>query len=336
MDIHVDDILDDVDEVQPLPQNPPPIGVTPQLFRLAQGNGWIRGGFGNPVLVTRRSWSFRTPTPKYDAQSFPFRSSWGFQNGRWVCFEKDVRWAEQSDIHGLIPGGPIGTLVTVFHGLSRKLLADQSVPWSIKRRRAEQGVQEVHAVENEPKTLSKNRLKKMLDKEVPIEKIPGEQWPFYQEAIEKEWKSWMDYQSCEVLSREQSLAVEEQQSDRILPSRFVLRDKNAGLKAPDGTPMPLKAKARLCLAGHLCPDSMSGELQLDSPTIERLSTMIFLHNVVSNGWLKNWFVGDISNAFLQGAPLEGKSHVHEATKTRFTRSCSWSIVAVVEECLWKT
>ncbi len=102
------------------------------------------------------------------------------------------------------------------------------------------------------------------------------------------------------------MQAEKQQPDRILPSRFVLRDKNAGLKAPDGTPKPLKAKARLCLAGHLCPDSMSGELQLDSPTIERLSTMIFLHNVVSNGWLKNWFVGDISNAFLQGAPLEGK------------------------------
>lgn len=306
LDIQIDDILDDVDEPKPLPENPPPIGITPKLFQLAEGHGWIRDGYGNPVLVTRRSWSFRTPTPKYDAQEFPFRSTWGFQDGKWICFEKDVRWAELSDIHGLIPEGPIGTLVTVFHGISRKTQMDESVPWSIKRRRGGQREHGVHVVENHSKTVSKNRLKKMLDKEIPIDKISDEHWPSYQEAIDKEWKSWMDYQSCDVLSIDESSKVEKEQHDRILPSRFVLRDKNAGLKAPDGTPMPLKAKARLCLAGHLCPDSMSGELQLDSPTIERLSTMIFLHNVVSNGWLKNWFVGDISNAFLQGAPLEGK------------------------------
>lgn len=306
LDIHIDDILDDVDEPKPLPENPPPIGITPKLFQLAEGHGWIRDGYGNPVLVTRRSWSFRTPTPKYDAQEFPFRSTWGFQDGKWICFERDVRWAELGDIHGLIPGGPIGTLVTVFHGISRKTQMDESVPWSTKRRRGGQREHGVHVVENHSKTVSKNRLKKMLDKEIPIDKISDEQRPSYQEAIDKEWKSWMDYQSCDVLSIDESSKVEKEQHDRILPSRFVLRDKNAGLKAPDGTPMPLKAKARLCLAGHLCPDSMSGELQLDSPTIERLSTMIFLHNVVSNGWLKNWFVGDISNAFLQGAPLEGK------------------------------
>lgn len=70
--------------------------------------------------------------------------------------------------------------------------------------------------------------------------------------------------------------------------------------------MPLKAKARLCLAGHLCPDAVSGELQVDSPTIDRISTMIFLHSVISMGWIKNWFIGDISNAFLQGADLVGK------------------------------
>ena len=66
----------------------------------------------------------------------------------------------------------------------------------------------------------------------------------------------------------------------------------------------MKAKARLCLQGHLCPDSETGKLQVDSPTIERVSTMIFLHLVVSFGWTKNWCIGDISNAFLQGAPLE--------------------------------
>ena len=187
---------------------------------------------------------------------------------------------------------------------------EESVPLSIKRQKAVAGVHQVH---NE--TASKNKMKKMLEKEIPIEKISSHDWPQYQQAIEKEWNSWLEYESCDVLGIEESRQAEIDHPDRILPSRFVLRDKNAGLIGPDGTKMPLKAKARLCLAGHLCPDSMSGELQLDSPTIERLSTMMFLHNVVSNGWIDNWFVGDISNAFLQGAPLEGKVMFMRQPKT---------------------
>ena len=62
----------------------------------------------------------------------------------------------------------------------------------------------------------------------------------------------------------------------------------------------------MCLQGHLCPDSINGQLQVDSPIVERVSTMLFLHTVVSYGWLDNWYIGDISNAFLQGAPLTGK------------------------------
>ena len=47
-------------------------------------------------------------------------------------------------------------------------------------------------------------------------------------------------------------------------------------------------------------------MQVDSPTVERVSTMVFLHLVTSLGWTKDWFIGDISNAFLQGAPLTDK------------------------------
>lgn len=97
-----------------------------------------------------------------------------------------------------------------------------------------------------------------------------------------------------MLSEEDSKRVESEKPDRILPSRLVLRNKNAGLVGPDGQELPIKPKARLCLAGHLCPDSSSGELQLDPATIERVSTMVFLHHVVCNSWLDDWFVGDIS------------------------------------------
>ena len=90
----------------------------------------------------------------------------------------------------------------------------------------------------------------------------------------------------------------------------MFRNKHAGLVDEKGCPLPVRAKARLCLAGHLCPDSLSGQVQVDSPTIERVSTMLFLHLAVSYGWTKDWFVGDISNAFLHGTPLMGKAPMY--------------------------
>ena len=48
--------------------------------------------------------------------------------------------------------------------------------------------------------------------------------------------------------------------------------------------------------------------------------MLFLHVAVSFGWIDNWFIGDISNAFLQGGSSRGKgTHVHEASQTRSER-----------------
>ena len=96
----------------------------------------------------------------------------------------------------------------------------------------------------------------------------------------------------------------------MLPSRYVFRNKNAGLVDEQGRPLPTRAKARLCLQGHLCPDAQTGQVQVDSPTVERVSTMLFLHMAVSYGWTKNWYIGDISNAFLQGAPLVGKQPMY--------------------------
>lgn len=104
--------------------------------------------------------------------------------------------------------------------------------------------------------------------------------------------------------------VEKEHASRILPSRFVLRNKHAGLVDAGGTPLPLKAKARLCIAGHLCPDSLSCDVQVDSPTVERISTMFFLNQIICSGWVDNWFIGDISNAFLQGAPIQGQKGMY--------------------------
>ena len=295
----------DVQEGDALPTEPPK-HVPKQILELAQQGGWSKDDFGNPVLVSKVAWAYRTPTPRYDGNTMPFRTTWAFTAGRWYLMEKEVCWSRLEDPHGIIPGGPVSTLITIFYSRTRKDMCQDDVPWKSQKKSrtmVENMFPRSHGVHV---VNSQNRLRKLLDKEVPIDKIPNTEWPAYQEAIKKEWNSWLEYDSCRVLSLEESNEIEKTKKDRILPSRFVLRNKNAGLIAPDGTPMPLKAKARLCLAGHLCPDSLSGETQVDSPTIERLSTMIFLNLVVCFGWLDSWYVGDISNAFLQGAELVGK------------------------------
>ena len=164
-------------------------------------------------------------------------------------------------------------MITVFQSRTRREQCLDDVPAHVKRRRGDPASDHmVHVATTRDKPQSQNKLRRMMEKEIPYEMIPQSERHLYREAEEKEWQSWLDYQSCEVLTIEQSQGVEKEQPDRILPSRYVFRNKHAGLKDSDGNSLPVKAKARLCLQGHLCPDSRTGKLQVDSPTIERVST----------------------------------------------------------------
>ncbi|CAE7336253.1 RE2 [Symbiodinium sp. CCMP2592] len=264
--------------------------------------GWHVDGQGNPTLVSYQSWAYRTPEERYEPHRFPYRTTWARHDGEWICLEKEVKWMELDNPHEYLPNAPLEILITSFQGRTRKEVCLEDVPAAIKRRKADA---QVHTVQH-GKVLGKNKLKKMMEKEIPYEKIPESQRGLYKEAEEKEWASWRQYESCEVLSEEESRRVERESPKRILPSRFVYRNKHAGLVDDKGNALPVRAKARLCLQGHLCPDSRTGLVQVDSPTVERVSTMIFLHMAISYGWLQHWHVGDISNAFLQGAPLKDK------------------------------
>ena len=278
----------------------------PEEYRSMVGYvGWYHDRFMNPVLVSHKTWALRTPEQKYSPESFPYRSTWVRIGGEWKRIEHEVKWSELEDPNAIISGGPASLMVTVFQSRTRRERCLEDVPVALKKPRIESSGSQVHAVMTKG-ALGKNKLKRMLEKEVPYEKIPEHEKELYRAAEEKEWKSWCDFNSCEILSPEESARVEREKGDRILPSRYVYRNKHAGLLDDQGRPLPVKAKARLCLQGHLCPDSRSGEIQVDSPTIERVSTMIFLHQVISQGWMSDWFIGDISNAFLQGAPLQGK------------------------------
>ena len=211
-------------------------------------------------------------------------------SGQWKRLEHEVKWQKLEDCHQFIPEGPASMLVTVFQTRTRRESCLDDVPASVKRRK---GVgSQAHAVEavvqgKSHKTKSQTKLRRMMEKEMPFEMIAECDRELYKAAEEKEWKSWLDYQSCEILSVEQSKRVERERPERILSSRYVFRNKNVGLKDSSGRDLPVKAKARLCLQGHLCPDSRTGKLEVDSPTIERVSIMIFLHLVTNFGWTKN-------------------------------------------------
>jgi hypothetical protein len=293
-----DDLMDEGN----VPEQTP--GMVPRsVLNGSQIIGWTRDDYGNPMKVDRKAWAYVTPIPRFEPEDFPYRTTWGYRGGRWIKLEQDVPWATLSEPCGPLVGGPVQTLVSIFAGRSRKQICSDSVPWQIKKKLKLDG--DESRVMQVGVSQSSNKLKKMLDKEIPYDKIDPKDMPEYQAAIQKEWDSWLQYDSCQVLSHAESERVEREFPDRILPSRLVMRNKHAGLVSETGQPLPLKAKARLCIAGHLCPDTVGGDVQVDSPTIERIATMLFLNYVVCNGWFRNWFIGDISNAFLQGAPLEG-------------------------------
>ena len=280
----------------------------PEALRKCVGRvGWHVDEYANPILVTHKAWAMRTPESRHEGYRYPYRSTWAKVEGEWRCLEKEVKWMELDNPHEIIPNGPAAILVTVFQGRTRREMCLEDVPLGFKRRKEDEA--QVHTVALE-KGVAKTKLKRMLEKEIPYERIPEDERGLYKEAEDKEWGSWLEYDSCEILSLEESMRVEKEEKSRVLPSRYVFRNKHAGLVDEKGCPLPVKAKARLCLAGHLCPDSLSGQVQVDSPTIERVSTMLFLHLAISYGWTQEWFVGDISNAFLQGAPLVGKAPMY--------------------------
>ncbi|CAE7347373.1 NLRC3 [Symbiodinium sp. KB8] len=234
----VHDVAEDMD-VDPLVDS----NLPDEYVKLKSSIGWHVDSQSNPVLVSHKAWAYRSPESRYSAERFPWRTSWGFIGGEWKRLEFEVKWMELEDHHQFIPGGPASILITVFQSRTRKDACLDDVPTSVKRRKAGQAPHPTHAVvHGSNKTQSKNKLKRMMEKEIPFDMIPSSERELYRAAEEKEWQSWFDYNSCEVLSLEDSKRIERERPDRVLPSRYVFRNKNAGLKDPKGEPLPVKAK----------------------------------------------------------------------------------------------
>lgn len=163
----------------------------------------------------RNAYAFRTLGQQYDMSRLSFRTSWGFMSGSWFLLEDEVRWSDLDDVHGLIPDGPADVLVTVFKSRSRKQMCLDSVPECIKKQRVG------HVFFN----LKDKKAQRALEKEIPYSKISQDQMPAFQEAIRKEWQSWQEFHAAEPLSLQESEKVIQELPQRVLRSRYVLRNK---------------------------------------------------------------------------------------------------------------
>ena len=89
----------------------------------------------------------------------------------------------------------------------------------------------------------------------------------------------------------------------ILPSGFVYWDKNAPLRT-DKHPLPVKAKARLCVGRHMDPRLAQGDLRTDAPTDTRNSTMLFF--TVCQRFDLEIYAAGVEAAFMQGDEQPGQ------------------------------
>ncbi|CAE7260901.1 RE1 [Symbiodinium sp. KB8] len=180
-------------------------GLSPEHAQMVPQVGWHVDQHGNPVLISHKVWAFRSPEPRYSSDRFPYRTSWACHQGQWTCLEREVKWADLDDQHQFIPGGPAAGLITIFQSRTRKEMCLDDVPFRVKRQKRQEGEAHVHAVAFN-KTESKTKMKRMMEKEIHYHCIPEEQRELYKAAEDKEWKSWLDYESCDVLSPEDIFA----------------------------------------------------------------------------------------------------------------------------------
>lgn len=256
-----------------------------QLSKWAQRQGWHYEDNGDPVKVIYNAWGFQTPHQLGNTDSIGVRSSWVWRNREWELLEDHVNWKNMDDPHKNFSDGKVSVSVTIFHKRTRtseQVVCEDSLPSCLKKPR-HMGTEVFVAtkdVDKDGRGKPSKKALKALDKEIPYRDIPPEHADLYLEAKKKEWDSWLKFKSVDVLSKTESERIMREQRDRVLGSRFVYRNKHAGL-TQGGVPLPVKAKARLCVAGQFSPDVLSGEVQVDAPTIQRTSFfLVALHSIL--------------------------------------------------------
>ena len=117
------------------------------------------------------------------------------------------------------------------------------------------------------------------------------------ESRAKEWSNWLKYQAIRFPS-EDEVSNLLQEGYQAVPMRWVDVDKNAKLRIPGGPEVPEKLKSRLVIRGDLERENF----RTDCPTASHTAIHILLAYAAAKDL--ELHSGDISAAFLQGAPIE--------------------------------
>ena len=141
----------------------------------------------------------------------------------------------------------------------------------------------------------------------------------FQAAADKHWKTWLENDAVRVLSPTESEKVRAQlratgEEDRVVKGRFVLTDKNDGLRT-DSADLPLDASSRLVVPGYKVKENLEGMIRRDAPTGSRNSQHALF---ILAGCRPKWRLakGDVRAAFLKGDPIhgEGRATLHAAAE----------------------
>ena len=151
---------------------------------------------------------------------------------------------------------------------------------------------------------------------LPWSRLTFEERERFQAAAEKHWKVWLDNQAVEVLDEEESRKVRLElertgELDRIVPGRFVLTDKNDGVRT-ETKPMPLEASARIVIPRFKVKENLEGQIRRDAPTANRNSQhALFIFAGANPTW--RLASGDVKAAVLKGDPYQARGgHLYMA------------------------
>ena len=133
--------------------------------------------------------------------------------------------------------------------------------------------------------------------EVKLTQLSPEEQEEFKRAKDKEINNWLKTNTVEKILRNKL------SPEQILRCRWILTWKPLESQDIDPQkPKSHKAKARLVVLGYLDPQIT--ELPRDAPTLGRHTRMLVLQLIASKQWQLQSF--DISAAFLQGKPQEGR------------------------------
>ena len=143
-----------------------------------------------------------------------------------------------------LPEVPVRQAITIFSSRKRKdeLVSEEGKLSKVPRTQKERDVF----------VVSTQKQKRMMDKEVPYDKIPQHEKELYRQAEEKEWGAWVEYGTVSELNPEESENIRRNKPQLIVRSRMVYRNKHAGLLDDEGQALPTKAKSTIMCTWTVC------------------------------------------------------------------------------------